>query len=177
MTRLTRTGRRRRWALMTTIGVTAALAAVVPLGAAAADTSPPVGTPATVSADVLPTWQVNGVVWGQVVVGNTVYVDRAASPRRGPPGVAAGGAGEVAANNIFAYDITTGNRVASFSHSLNAQGLDITRSPDGSRVYVVGDFTTVDGVAAQPHRCLQHRDRRPGQHVLPSLESAPGPTR
>ena len=37
--------------------------------------------------------------------------------------------------------------MASFSHSLNGQGLVITPSPDGSRVYVGGDFTTVDGVA------------------------------
>ena len=93
MTRLTRTGRRRRWALMTTIGVTAALAAVVPLGAAAADTSPPVGTPATVSADALPTWQINGVVWRQVIVGNTVYATGNFTQAR-PAGVAVGGAGE-----------------------------------------------------------------------------------
>ena len=30
---------------------------------------------------------------------------------------------------------------------LNGQGLVITASPDGSRVYVGGDFTTVDGIA------------------------------
>jgi hypothetical protein len=32
------------------------------------------GTPTTVSADVLPTVQINGVAWSQAVVGNTVYV-------------------------------------------------------------------------------------------------------
>ena len=58
-----------------------------------------------------------------------------------------GGAGEVPALNIFAYDVTTGNPVACFSHSLNAQGLVVRGSADGSRVYVGGDFTTVDGVA------------------------------
>ena len=31
------------------------------------------GTPATVSVDPLPTVQINGVVWAQVTVGNTVY--------------------------------------------------------------------------------------------------------
>src|SRR6478752_5753947 len=113
---------------------------------AMADTAPPAGTPATVSADALPTWQINGVVWSQVVVGNTVYVTGSFTKAR-PPGVAAGGAGEVDANNIFAYDIRTGNRVASFSHNLNGQGLVIAASPDGSRVYVGGDFTTVDGAA------------------------------
>ena len=55
---------------------------------ALADTDPPTGTPATVSADALPTWQINGVVWSQVIVGNTVYVDGqlhqgAAAGRRG----------------------------------------------------------------------------------------------
>ena len=130
---------------------TLAAIAVAALGlgtphAALADTAPPAGTPATVSTDALPTWQINGVVWSQVVVGNTVYATGSFTKAR-PPGVAAGGAGEVDAQNILAYDITTGNRVASFNHSLNAQGLVVTASPDGSRVYVGGDFTSVDGVA------------------------------
>ena len=108
---------------------------------------PPAGTPATAAADGLPTWQINGVVWSQAVVGNTVYATGSFTKAR-PPGVAAGGAGEVDALNIFAYDITTGNRVASFSHSLNAQGRAVTASPDGSRIYVGGDFTAVDGLPA-----------------------------
>jgi len=97
-----------------------------------------------VSADALPTWQINGVVWSQVLVGNTVYATGSFTKAR-PPGVAAGGAGEINAQNIFAYDIRTGNPVT-FNHSLNAQGLTITASPDGSRIYVGGDFTAVDGV-------------------------------
>src|SRR3954447_20309755 len=82
-------------------GVTAALVALG-LGRASpsqADTQPHPGTPATVSADRLPTWQVNGVVWSQVVVGNTVYVTGSFTQAR-PPGVAAGGAGSVAAKDI-----------------------------------------------------------------------------
>jgi len=94
----------------------------------------------------LPTWQINGVVWAQMLVGNTVYVTGSFTKAR-PPGVGSGGAGEVNAGNIFAYNVTTGNRVTSFSHSLNAQGRAITASPDGSRIYVGGDFTTVDGYA------------------------------
>jgi PKD repeat protein len=105
---------------------------------------PPAATPTTVSAALLPTWQINGVVWSQAVVGNTVYVTGSFTKAR-PPGVAAGGAGEVTANNLFAFDLTTGNRVATFDHSLDAQGLVVTASPDGSRIYVGGDFSTVDG--------------------------------
>lgn len=111
-----------------------------------ADTQPPPGNPATVSADALPTWQINGVVWSQVTVGNIVYVTGSFSAAR-PPGVSPGGPGEVAAGNIFAYDIRTGNRITSFNHSLNAQGRFITKSPDGSRIYVGGDFTSVNGFA------------------------------
>ena len=113
---------------------------------AQADPAPPPPTP-TVSAAMLPTWQINGVVWSQAIVGNTVYVTGSFTKAR-PPGVPVGGAGEVPANNLFAFDLTTGNRVASFDHSLDAQGLVVTASPDGSRIYVGGDFSTVDGV---PH--------------------------
>jgi len=113
---------------------------------ARADTAPPTDTPATVSADALPTWQVNGVVWSEAVVGSTVYVTGSFTKAR-PPGVPQGGAGEITANNIFAFNITTGNRVSAFNHALSAQGRSVVASPDGSRIYVGGDFTSVDGVA------------------------------
>src|SRR4029453_19208904 len=49
--------------------------------------------------------------------------------------------------NLLAYDITTGALVTSFAPSLNAQVLSVAASPDGSRIYAVGDFTTANGVA------------------------------
>ena len=127
------------------VALVAGLGLAVPAAPAAhaADPAPPVET---VGADALPTWQINGVVWSQAIVGTTVYVTGSFSKAR-PPGVAVGGAGEIAAANIFAYDVTTGAPVGNFSHALDAQGLVVRASPDGSRVYVGGDFTTVDGVA------------------------------
>ena len=122
-----------------------AASAVVATGALA-DTSPVGGLPATVSADVLPTEQINGVVWAQVTVGNTVYATGSFTQAR-PSGVALGGAGTVTRNNLLAYNITTGALITTFNHSLNAQGLAIVASPNGQTVYVGGDFTTVDGVA------------------------------
>jgi PKD repeat protein len=111
-----------------------------------ADTSPPAGQPSTVSADALPTVQVNGVVWAQVTVGDTVYATGSFTEAR-PAGVAVGGAGAVTRTNLLAYNITTGNLITMFNHSLNAQGRGIAASADGSVVYVGGEFTAVDGVA------------------------------
>lgn len=131
---------RRVVAVATTVTLTT-LGLVAPAHSAAAE-PPPLPTP--VGAAVLPTVQIDGVVWSQTVVGNTVYVVGSFTKSR-PSGVAAGGAGELPAGNILAYDITTGERIASFNHTLDAQGLVVTASPDGSRVYVGGDFTSVDG--------------------------------
>jgi len=132
-------------------GVVAVAAAVLSggVGVAAADTAPPppasstaTPTPATVSADGLPTVQVNGVVWSQVTVGNTVYATGSFTSAR--PAGAAAGTSETPRSNLIAYDIRTGV-MTPFSHALNAQGRTITASPDGTRVYVGGEFTTVDG--------------------------------
>jgi hypothetical protein len=112
--------------------------------AARADTAPPAGLPATVAADRLPTWQINGVVWDQAIANNVAFAGGKFTKAR-PPGVSAGGAGEVTATNFFAYDVTTGNRIASFAHSVNGQILAVTASPDKTRVYIGGDFTSVDG--------------------------------
>lgn len=111
---------------------------------AVADTAPPSGTPATVSADPLPTVQVNGVVWAQVTVGNTVYATGEFTSAR--PAGAKAGVSETPRGNLLAYDIRTGTLLP-FAHRLDARGLTITASPDGKRVYVGGDFVRVDGTA------------------------------
>ncbi len=130
-------------------GAVAAVALPTALSAHA-DTAPIAGSnqPATVSSDALPTWQLTGVVWSQVLVGNTVYVTGNFTKAR-PPGMWAGGPTEIDVAHIFAYDIRTGERVASFNHTLNAAAQAITASPDGSRIYVGGDFTAVDGQVRQ----------------------------
>ncbi len=84
------------------------------------------------------------MVWRQVMVGNTVYATGRFTKAR-PPGTDPGSSREVAARNIFAYDIRTGRRVKSFHPQMNGQGFAIARSPDGKRIYVGGDFTKVNG--------------------------------
>ncbi|GAA2737171.1 PKD domain-containing protein [Pedococcus aerophilus] len=144
-----------RWSRKVGVGVVTVAMALTGMAALASpaqavDPAPPaaVPDPQTVSSDALPTWQINGVVWSQAIVGDVVYVTGSFTRAR-PPGVAAGGAGEVVANNIFAYRLSTGERVSSFSTNpgLNAQGLVIRASADGSRLWVGGDFTTVNGTA------------------------------
>ncbi len=114
---------------------------------ALADTAPAGGptaaTPVTVSADPLPTVQIDGVAWSQVVVGTTVYV--AGKFTRARPAGAAAGTQETVRNNLLAYDIRTGQLITSFAPDLNAQALVVTASPDGSRIYVGGDFTVANG--------------------------------
>ena len=123
-----------------------AVVAGVALASAASASPAPIGegTASTVTADALPTAQVNGVVWSQVVVGNAVYAAGHFTQAR-PAGVAVGGAGSVARGNLMSYNLTTGVLVGTFAPSLNAQAKVVTASPDGSRVYVGGSFTTANG--------------------------------
>jgi PKD repeat protein len=137
--------------------------AVAP-SAARADTVPldpaDPATPATVSADPLPTVQINGVAWAQVVVGNTVYV--AGSFTRARPAGAAPGTQETVRNNLLAYDIRTGALVTSFAPNLNSQAMALAASPDGSRLYVGGQFTYANG---QPRNRVAAYDTSTGQLV------------
>lgn len=128
----------------------AALAAALLVGSAkvaSADTAPAdpsnPATPPTVSADALPTAQIDGVAWSQIVVGNTVYVAGKFSTAR--PAGSPAGVNTVPRNNLLAYNLTTGVLIPGFAPNLNAQALGLAASPDGSRIYVVGDFTSIDG--------------------------------
>jgi PKD repeat protein len=110
---------------------------------AVADTAPPdASLPATVSSDPLPTAQINGVIWSQVVVGNTVFVGGTFDRAR--PAGAAAGTQEVVRSNLMSYTLDTGV-MTNFAPTLNGTVEGVTASPDGTRLYVVGRFTTVNG--------------------------------
>ena len=114
---------------------------------ASADTVPnDPATPETVSTDALPTVQINGIVWSQVVVGNTVYAAGSFSKAR--PAGSAVGVNEVTRSNLLAYDIRTGN-LTSFAPSVDGQINAVAASPDGTRLYIGGDFTSVNGTSRQ----------------------------
>src|SRR5829696_2754614 len=143
---------RRQLALLAAIGCVALaysmLSTGMPVlssGTAGADTAPPKqNTPLTVAADALPTVQVNGVVWDQLVVGNTVYATGEFTEAR-PPG-SAPGTNETPRSNILAYNLTTGELISSWAPALNAQGMALAASEDQTKIFVVGDFTQIDGI-------------------------------
>ncbi|MCL3861290.1 PKD domain-containing protein [Actinotalea sp. K2] len=139
---MARTPVRRRIAAF--IAVATALATVVVATPAMADTAPADPTlPETVTADGLPTVQIDGVVWDQEIVGNTVYVAGSFSTAR--PAGALPGVNTVPRAHMLAFDLQTGALISSFAPTFNAQVMSVSASPDGSRLYVGGDFTTVNG--------------------------------
>lgn len=116
---------------------------MISAGPAHADTAPSdVSQPQTAGTTSLPTVQVDGVVWSQVIVGNTVYVGGDFTTAY--PAGATKAAG-VARKNLLAYDITTGNLIESWNPGSDAKVRAVAVSPDGKTVYVGGNFTQVAG--------------------------------
>ena len=94
------------------------------------------------TAAPLPTAQIDGVAWGQLVVGDVVYVVgdfKTARPAEAPKGQQ-----EVPRSNILAYDINTGQLIEDFAPSLNGAGRSLAVSEDGKTLYVAGEFDRVD---------------------------------
>jgi PKD repeat protein len=114
---------------------------------ASADTKPvneaDPATPVTVAVDPLPTVQIDGVVWTQRVIGNTVYVGGSFTTAR--PAGSAPGVNTVARANLLAYDITTGNLIDSWAPTTNGDVLAIVPSPDNTKLYIGGSFTQMNG--------------------------------
>ena len=118
------------------VGAAAPAALAAPGPVAAADSS-------MVTADALPTVQIDGVAWSQAIVDATVYVGGSFANAR--PAGAAAGTNQTPRANVLAYDLATGALNTAFAPSTNAQVLSVAASPDGSRVYIAGDFTSVSG--------------------------------
>ena len=161
-----------------------AASALVAIGPPAAVAAPgPVVQPAAaVTADRLPTVQVDGVVWSQAVVGNTVYAGGSFDNAR-PAGRRAGHQPDAARQpaRLRHHDRQPHHVVR--PRTSTARCSSVAASPDGTRIYVVGDFTTANGqarrrvaaystatgaliIAVQPERSQlagprRHRDQRP----------------
>lgn len=120
-----------------------AFTAVATAPAAVADTAPVAPLPETVSADPLPTTQINGVAYTQVVSGNKVYVGGSFSTAR--PAGASPGSNETGRANLLAYNADTGVLDQTFNPGTDGRVLASSVSPDGSRLYIAGAFSKVNG--------------------------------
>ncbi|MGB4967519.1 MAG: LamG-like jellyroll fold domain-containing protein, partial [Candidatus Saccharimonadales bacterium] len=122
---------------------------IIPLvvGAAPAQAVSSTGpsTEDTVSADPLPTVQIDGVAWTQLISGNTVYVGGSFSNAR--PAGAAAGTNLTSRSNLLAYNLADGKLNTTWAPSANGQVRGFALSPDGSRLYVVGEFTSINGTS------------------------------
>ena len=118
-------------------------ASAAPLAAAAAAAALPTSS-SVVSADALPTVQIDGVVWSQAVANNLVYVGGSFANTR--PAGAAPRTNLTPRSNMLAYDIRTGVLNSTFKPNPNAKVQAVAVSPDGRRVYIGGDFTVSSGV-------------------------------
>lgn len=152
--------------LSTLLILTGGLAAPALADSAPIDPNDP-KTPVTVTADSLPTVQHDGVAWQAVTVGSTVYV--AGKFNNARPSGAAPGSQQVARRNILAFDLLTGQLKTSFTASLNGQALAIAASPDGSRIYVGGDFTQVNGTTRNRLAALDPTTGAPLSGFTPSV--------
>ncbi|WP_460783888.1 PKD domain-containing protein [Microbacterium tumbae] len=96
-----------------------------------------------VTADAIPTVQIdNGYVWAQATIGSTVYAvgkfDNAKAP------LAAPGTQLTPRSNVLAYDINSG-ALLPFAPTVNGVVKSVAASPDGTRIYIGGSFTQVNG--------------------------------
>ncbi|GAA1688367.1 hypothetical protein GCM10009765_42280 [Fodinicola feengrottensis] len=157
-------------ALTAAVALSAGLALAVPAAVPAnADTAPPAGTPATVTADPLSTWQTDGIVWALARSGSTVFAGGNFNDIR-PPGAAAGASSQQSRSNLAAFDIASG-APTTFNHPVTGTAytsttnpgpecdsvgtnkwlcdaiFGVAAAPDGKAVYFGGDFTAVDGHA------------------------------
>ena len=113
-----------------------------------------------VTADSLPTVQIDrGIVRKQVFRGDTVYVGGEFQNAR--PAGAAPGTHLVPRSNLMSYDVTTGV-MTGWNPQVNGPVTSLAVSPDGTRLYIGGTFTTVDG---QPRSNVAAFDTATGQLV------------
>ncbi len=115
-------------------------ALVTPMWASAATPTIRVRSVAGVTADALPTVQINGVVWTQVMIGNVVYAGGEFTSAR--PAGAAPGSRQTARKNLLAYDVTTGELITGFRPPAFDKAVKaLAVSADKKTLYVGGSFT------------------------------------
>src|SRR3954471_5272912 len=96
------------------------------------------------SGTASPMWQTNGTVEAVVVANGVVYAGGNFTQVR-PPGTAASSTQAVVRNRLAAFNASTGALITTFDANVNGSVRALAVSPDGSRLYVGGAFTSVRG--------------------------------
>ncbi|MDJ1133491.1 DUF7594 domain-containing protein [Streptomyces iconiensis] len=143
--------RSRRGVRRVGVVVTALALGVVAWGGAALTQSAPqahaLTAPVGITADDLPTWQTNGVVWAVAQSKGVVFAGGTWSSIR-PPG-ASPGTGEQRAVNFAAFNAATGEPTDCGLDFTVGSGTATVRalavSPDGDTLYAGGNFAAVNG--------------------------------
>lgn len=127
--------RRRLSAAVLASATTAAVALVTGAGPATAAGEP------TLTADPMPTWQTDGIVWAVAYAKGVVYVGGTFSNVR-PPGSAAG-QNQTARKNFAAFDAVTGALLPCAPSFTGGSGTvrALETSDDGSVLYAGGSFS------------------------------------
>lgn len=115
----------------------ATLVMVGALGLPSAGAAPVVFSPTPVAG-----WSTNGTVKTVLIVGDTVYAGGDFTQVRGP-----GGSPTVAKTRVAAFDRVTGAVRTGFT--ANANGFVRKLATDGTRLFLGGSFTTINGVTRQ----------------------------
>ncbi|MGO2660312.1 YncE family protein [Mycetocola reblochoni] len=162
-------GGRRVWQPLAVAGLLLVLSGI-PGSPAVADTAPPSeGTPATVGAQSLPTTQIDGVAWTQAVVGDIVFVGGEFSSAR--PAGAEQGTNESPRSNLLAYRLSTGELIDGFAPQVNGAVRTLEVSPEGDRLYVGGNFTSIDGANRYRFAVYNTATMKPVTSVQPTINS------
>jgi len=128
---------------MRTRRITSALAAAgLTVTMAVVPAVPAPATGASLTAVANSAWQTDASVLGLAVVKGKAYVGGRFTRVR-PPGAAAG-TNLTVRTYLAAFNQSTG-ALDSFSHDVNGVVWSIVASPDGTKVFIGGDFTRVDG--------------------------------
>jgi chitodextrinase len=125
--------------------VLALVAAVGPAAAAPNEDGQPAGAPSRYDATSPTGWMTSAPgdrVYDIAQIGNTVYVGGIFT------GIRPTRAGTITPrSNLAAFDATTGAPVAGFAPTFDRAVYALQPSPDGQRLYVGGEFDTVNGTA------------------------------
>ena len=96
------------------------------------------------------TWMTNGSVWATAQYGNVLFIGGSFTQVRSVPVGTTGGT-IIAAKNLAAIDMTTGQGIASFHPNVAGSGLQVAQvhalAVVGNTLYVGGQFSSIDGAA------------------------------